>query len=218
MPPIGVLTQKESMYIPKAFNVTNQEEAITLIEENSFGDLVTYANGELSSNKVPFFFDRETNTLCGHFGKNNPQLGDIEKSKTALAIFSGAHSYVSPQWYVSENMVPTWNFQTVQVRGSIKIVDEDRLLDILEKLSAFHESQFTTQWSMDKVSPGKLDLLYKMITGFQIDISDIKFKEKMSQNRGVDDQKNVMEHLKSHGGNSARRVSEIMRKNIEQSQ
>ena len=202
------------MYIPKAFNIKSKEKAISLIEENSFGDLVTYNNGELCSNKVPFFFDRDTNTLCGHFGNSNPQLIDISESKKALAIFSGAHTYISPQWYVSQNMVPTWNFQTVQVRGSIKIVDEERLLDILEKLSAFHESQFKTQWSMDKISPDKLNLLSKMITGFQIEVSDIKFKEKMSQNREIDDQKNVMEHLVKHGGSLERQVSEIMRQNI----
>ena len=203
------------MYIPKAFNVTSQEEAITFIESNSFGDLVTYNNGELCSNKVPFFFDRETNTLCGHFGKSNPQLIDIQESQKALAIFSGAHSYISPQWYVSKDMVPTWNFQTVQVKGSINTVDEERLIDILKKLSAFHESQFATQWSMDEVNQGKLDLLSKMITGFQIEVSDIKFKEKMSQNRGSEDQKNIMECLKLHGGHSEQLVSEIMRKNIE---
>ena len=203
------------MYIPKAFNIKSKEKAISLIEENSFGDLVTYNNGELCSNKVPFFFDRDTNTLCGHFGNSNPQLIDIVESKKALAIFSGAHSYISPQWYVSENMVPTWNFQTVQVRGSIKIVDEERLLDILEKLSAFHESQFKTQWSMDRISPDKLNLLSKMITGFQILVSDIKFKEKMSQNRGKEDQKSVMGHLKNQTGLSEQQVSEIMRTNID---
>lgn len=203
------------MYIPKAFNVTSQEAAITLIENNSFGDLVTYNNGELCSNKVPFFFDRETNTLCGHFGKNNPQLADIQQSKKALAIFSGAHSYISPQWYVSKDMVPTWNFQTVQVKGAIKIVNEERLIDILKKLSAFHESQFTTQWSMDEVNQDKLDLLSKMITGFQIEVSDIRFKEKMSQNRGREDQQNVMEHLRLQGGYSEQQVSAIMRKSIE---
>jgi len=37
----------------------------------------------------------------------------------------------------------------------------------------------------------------------------------MSQNRGREDQQNVMEHLKLQGGYSEQQVSAIMRKSIE---
>ncbi|MCU7799427.1 MAG: FMN-binding negative transcriptional regulator [gamma proteobacterium symbiont of Lucinoma myriamae] len=85
------------MYIPEVFEIHDNEKAIRLIEDNSFGDLVTSHKGLLSSNKVPFFFDRGTNMLCGHFGKNNPQLIDIAESKEVLAIFTGPQGYISPQ-------------------------------------------------------------------------------------------------------------------------
>lgn len=202
------------MYIPTAFDNPNKEEAIKLIERNSFGDLVTINNGELCSNKVPFIFDRDSNTLCGHFGNNNPQLIDIRESQKALAVFSGPHSYISPQWYSSENMVPTWNFQTVQVRGAAQIVSEERLFEILEKLTALHESQFEKQWSMSEVRLDRFELMSKMITGFEIEVSDIKFKEKMSQNRSIEDQQSVIKALNSQNGISQQDVAKIMNQNI----
>lgn len=202
------------MYIPKAFNNPNKEAAIALIERNSFGDLVTFNNGELCSNKVPFIFDRDSNTLCGHFGNNNPQLIDIKESQKALAVFSGAHSYISPQWYSSENMVPTWNFQSVQVKGAAHIVAEERLIEILEKLTALHESPFEKQWSMNEVSPDRLERMVKMITGFEIELSDIRFKEKMSQNRSIEDQQSVIKALNIQNEISEQDVAKIMSSNI----
>lgn len=200
------------MYLPQQYNIQDTEKAITLIENNSFGDLVTFHDGNLCSNKVPFFYDKKENLLYGHFGKTNPQLNQIQEEapKEVLVIFTGAHAYISPQWYKSENGVPTWNFQTVQVKGLAKTVDDNGLIKILNKLSAFHESQFDTPWSMDRVSPDKLKKMLSMIVGFEIDITEIKFKEKMSQNRDEKDRLSVIKGLRGQGSQGAENVAGIM--------
>lgn len=204
------------MYLPQQYNVQDIEKAITLIEENSFGDLVTIHDGNLCSNKVPFFYHKKENVLYGHFGKTNPQLAQIQQDepKEVLAIFTGAHAYISPQWYESENVVPTWNFQTVQVRGLAKTVDDNGLIKILNNLTAFHESKFDTPWSMDKVNPDKLQHMLNMIAGFKIDITEIKFKEKMSQNRNEKDRLGVIKGLRRQGSQGAENVAGIMNQKI----
>ncbi len=40
---------------------------------------------------------------------------------------------------------------------------------------------------MDNISDSRLDTLMKMITGFEIDITSIKGKSKLSQNRSLAD-------------------------------
>ena len=176
--------------------------------------MVTSHKGLLTSNKVPFIFDRNTNTLCGHFGKNNPQLVDIEYSKEVLAIFTGPHSYISPRWNETPNLVPTWNYQTVQVRGDAIIVDENRLFQILELLSEFHETKFSQPWSMTEIEPDKLEMMLGMIVGFQINIKEIKFKEKMSQNRNQQYQKSIINALRKQQDQLANKVADVMNKNI----
>ncbi|MCW8931195.1 MAG: FMN-binding negative transcriptional regulator [Gammaproteobacteria bacterium] len=202
------------MYIPEIFEIRDNKKAIKLIENNSFGDLITSYKGLLTSNKVPFFYDRSSNTLCGHFGKSNPQLIDIKESKEVLAVFTGPQCYISPQFYESSNMVPTWNFQTVQIRGNATIVDDNRLINILEMLSKFHESQFRQPWSISQVEPDKFEMMLDMIVGFQINITEIKFKEKMSQNRSKADQLSVIKALKKQNNQSANNVVKVMRNNI----
>ncbi|MFV2056815.1 MAG: FMN-binding negative transcriptional regulator [Thiohalomonadales bacterium] len=203
------------MYLPDVYNNCDKEKIDSFINANNFGDLVTFRDGKLSSNKCPFLYDNVNNRLYGHFGNSNAQLVDIEDSPEVLVILTGPHCYISPQWYQSEGMVPTWNFQTIQVRGKAKIVAADVLVEILESLSKLHESNLSPQWSMKELESGRLTLLQKMITGFQIDITEILFKEKMSQNRKHADQQNVINSLLEQGDPSQLDVANLMRANLD---
>lgn len=202
------------MYIPEIFNVSDRKKIAEFIENNSLADLISCRDNVLCSNKVPLFFDRENNLLLGHFGRTNPQLIDIAESDEVLVVFSGLDTYVSPQWYASEDMVPTWNFQALQVRGKARIVSDNRLIEILELLSEFHESGLESQWTMQALDEKRKDMMLKMITGFEINITDIKFKEKMSQNRSVEDQKSVIDALSMQGTHEMTRVAELMSENL----
>jgi len=203
------------MYIPETFKNNDRDKMIAFMENHSFADLVTYHNQNLCSNKVPFFLDKDQNILYGHFSRANPQLIDLNESTDVLVIFSGPQSYISPRWYVSEDMVPTWNFQTLQVQGSASIVDDNCLIEILEKLSAFHETHRRNPWGMNELTPEKLDIMLKMIVGFKIDIREINFKEKMSQNRNIRDQQNLIDSLMKTSDINSKYVASIMRNNLE---
>ena len=202
------------MYIPDVYKIEDEEKIVSFIENNSFADLVTFHNESMCSNKVPFYFDKEERVLYGHFGRSNPQLVDIEESGDVLVIFSGPQSYVSPHWYESINGVPTWNYQTLQIRGRATLVDDNSLIKILENLSRFHEANFLSPWSMSEVEDDKLKHMLNMITGFKIDIDDINFKEKMSQNRSLSDQQSVINSLNEWGTKESISVARIMGDNI----
>ena len=202
------------MYLPDVYKIENDKKIQAFIEANSFADLVTFHNGELLSNKVPLLFDKPNNCLYGHFGKSNPQLKHLLSSNEVLVIFSGPHAYISPQWYKSQNMVPTWNFQTLQLRGKPRLVNEEKLLTILEKLTAFHESGLDNPWTMKQLAEKPQSVMLQMIVGFEIDINTIQFKEKMSQNRSEQDQASVIEALKEQGGYEKDRVAQIMNDNL----
>ncbi len=183
------------MYTPDIFAIKDRNELFEFIEQWSFGDLVTTCDGELFINHVPFILDREQDKLYGHFSLQNPQCTLLEKADDLLIVFKGAHCYVSPSWYESKEMVPTWNFESVQVRGRAKLVTGDGLLAILEKLIERHEQQLESPWKIEKVSEAKLKVLMKAIIGFEIDISSIKGKSKLSQNRSNEDKAGVIKGL-----------------------
>jgi len=53
-----------------------------------------------------------------HVARNNPlaKLAD-GKSQWLMAV-TGADAYVSPDWYVSPDQVPTWLYQAVHLTGT----------------------------------------------------------------------------------------------------
>ena len=45
-----------------------------------------------------------------------------------LVVFQGADSYVTPSWYATKQetgkVVPTWNYVMVQVRGTVRVIED----------------------------------------------------------------------------------------------
>jgi len=202
------------MYIPKAFEVDNKTELFEFIEQWSFGNLITTYKGEIFVNAVPLVIDKEQNKLYGHLAVSNPQLSLLEKAEDLAVIFNGANAYISPSWYVSQEMVPTWNFESVQIKGRAKKVSKDRLLVILEQLTEKHERQFEQPWKLDKVSAPKFNAMVEMIVGFEIDISSIKGKSKLSQNRSVEDRVGVISGLRNQNERMSLSIADKMTLNL----
>ena len=159
-------------------------------------------------------FYKSQNKLYGHLAVKNPQIALLEKADDLAVIFSGVNSYISPSWYVTQEMVPTWNFEAVHVSGQARLVDDDRLLTILERLTEKHERQFENPWRMDKLSEPKLSVMMKMIVGFEIDISSIKGKSKLSQNRSTEDRMGVISGLRTQNDSMSRVIADKMELNL----
>src|SRR5262249_55086886 len=107
------------MYIPAAFQETDQARLFECIEQNSFGLLISQVDGQPLATPLPFLLDRAAGphgTLLGHVAATNPQWRHAE-DQAVLAVFSGPHVYVSPSWYEADNAVPTWNYVAVHVYG-----------------------------------------------------------------------------------------------------
>jgi transcriptional regulator len=183
------------MYIPKHFEVTEEDEIHAFIAANAFGQLISNANGQLLSTHLPFLIsDDKTKLLC-HLAKQNPHLKDIE-AKEVLITFQGAHDYISPSWYASPG-VPTWNYQAAHVYGKCRTFDDpEALMQLVDTLTDKYESDLAVPWHA-KYSPSMLGA----IVGVEIEIRDIQCKYKLSQNRSIIDRTQVIDQLKNIGSN-----------------
>lgn len=176
------------MYTPKHF-LPKDDQAFELIQQYSFGELISQHKGRITASHLPFLFDRENNVLQCHVAKANPQWQQISDQEV-LAIFSGPHGYISPSWYEKAG-VPTWNYQAVHVYGkATSFQDEDKLANTVKHLSEVYESEFPQPWQPDFDTR-----MLKAIVGIDIEISDVQAKYKLSQNRAKDEQLNVIKQL-----------------------
>jgi transcriptional regulator len=201
------------MYIPDIYKNENPEEINHFIQKNSFGILVNQVDGKLWATHIPLELDLNEagrQVLYGHISKENPQWKSFTSDGKILAIFSGAHSYISPSWYEHEN-VPTWNYVAVHVYGTIKIIEGEALLSSLKKLVDKYESNSENPISIENLSE-KTMRQTRGIVAFEIEIDEIQAVNKLSQNRDDKDYQNIISELEKTGETNSVAVAKEMSK------
>ena len=129
------------MYIPKINEENDHERILDFIRQNGFGILINANGGMPMATHIPMelsFDENKAPILRGHVARPNVQWRLWGRPTTVLAIFSGAHSYVSSSWYEKSN-VSTWNYLAVHVYGTIRIVSEAELYESVQSLTEKYE-------------------------------------------------------------------------------
>lgn len=203
------------MYIPKHFREDDIDALQALIDENSFAILVTQHEGTPFASHLPFFVDKERGsygTLMAHVARGNAQWHDFHEEQEVLVIFQGPHSYVSPSWYDAVLSVPTWNYAAVHAYGKPRILeDHTERYAMLKTLIEKHETQYEKPWSMQQLTDEYVRKMIRGIVAFEIEITRLEGKFKLSQNLPMDDRVRVVEKLEMQGDEGSMGVAELMR-------
>ena len=201
------------MYTPEHFREVDSARLSKLIRDYPFGMLVTVDEGLPQVNHLPFLFEKRDDgsaVLLGHVAKTNPQWHRLADGGTALVVFQGPNAYVSPAWYESPG-VPTWNYAVVHVYGGSRLLDSDSELEpMLRRLTSIHEAREFPRWQPD-LTGERRERLLGMIVGFEIRVDRIEGKFKLSQNRPVEDRRNVYRRLADSSNPSCNAVAALMK-------
>ena len=206
------------MYIPKYYRETDAEKIDRFLRQNSFATLISYDGKRPIATHLPLELARNEHGegyLNGHMAYANPHWRTFKAEEEVLAIFLGAHAYVSARWYNHLN-VPTWNYMTVHVYGKPRLVpDHDELYAMLKQLVDRHEGNAETNapYKLENLPADFVEREMKGIVGFQVKIERIEAKYKLSQNRKPEDYDNVIAELQKNDGDGAREIAQVMLQN-----
>lgn len=208
------------MYIPAAFRVEDLETLHAFMQRYSFATLVTVGDGEPFATHLPLLLDAVRGpygTLRGHVARANPQWRQLSTG-SPLVIFQGPHSYVSPSWYEAELAVPTWNYTAVHAYGTARLLeDADELMSLLRALTAIYEAPRPEPWQMD-LPEEWLRNLARGIVGFELEITRLEGKWKLSQNRPEADREQVAAALSASKNAAERTTGRLMLRRRQQNQ
>ncbi|MES2864725.1 MAG: FMN-binding negative transcriptional regulator [Bacteroidota bacterium] len=200
------------MYIPDIYKNENRSEILRFIEENSFAILVNQSNDKINATHIPLFIEESNDNqlvLSGHISKLNPQCENFGENGTVLAIFSGAHSYISSSWYDYEE-VPTWNYMAVHVEGKIEILNEEQKLLHLENLVNKYEKNSEKPISTKSLSKETMSQA-NGILAFNIIVQNIDAVKKLSQNKSENNKKSIISHLEKSGNEGSKIIANEMK-------
>ena len=200
------------MYNPSRYQSQDHDEAFDLMDQNPFATVITVVEGKPFVSQLPLTPVKQNGQieLIGHLARANPHSRLLAAAPVTV-IFHGPHTYITPKWYVEDD-VPTWNYMTVQISGTVEIIqDNEGIIECLKMLTSHVERHWPSGWQFYIPEDLRGDILSKSIAGFKIKVSEIHFKKKLSQNRTPKDRGGVLAGLESRSDNQSQAVLKEMR-------
>lgn len=170
------------MHPNAAFRWDDAAALRAFVATRGFATLCVAAEGPMVAH-VPLVVT-EAGTLRFHVAKGNRIAGFLDGT-TAVASVTDADFYVSPDWYGSEDQVPTWNYLAAEVEGRVRALDEAGLVAQVDALGAAFEARLAPKpvWTRDKMTPGRFEAMLGAIRGFELVPTAWRGTRKMGQNK-----------------------------------
>lgn len=189
------------MYTPKHFREERLPVLHQWMRENSFATFVSMVDGAAFATHLPALLDStrgDFGTIRAHMARANPHWHAFESGAELLVIYQGPHGYISPSWYEKAAAVPTWNYTAVHAYGVPKVLEGEAAMTLLLDQVALFESGFERPWDTSGQAPGYIDGLANAIVAFEVEVTRLEGKGKLSQNRPAD-REQVLTALQERG-------------------
>jgi len=200
------------MYVPKHFEEKDKSVLIKFMREFNFAAIVNYSKNKPWATHLPFIILEEGDEIIlkAHMAKANPQWKNMQEQEDVLVIFQEPHAYISPSHYENKVSVPTWNYIAVHAYGIPHLYSTTEEKIALLELSFEHfDSSYKEQW---KTLPDDYrSELLEGIVGFEIKVTDIDGKFKLSQNRTENDRHRIIQTLENSADKTKIDIAEYMK-------
>ncbi|MBD2214739.1 FMN-binding negative transcriptional regulator [Nostoc linckia FACHB-104] len=206
------------MYIPTAFREDDIEKLVAFMRAHSFATLVSIVNDVPVASHIPLVVTVENGVvkLLGHLAKANSQWKSFGDGET-LAIFTGPHAYISPSLYEKEESVPTWNYIAVHAYGLPQVItlgDSPAQMDqMIDEMIDTYDAGYKSQWH--NLSGNFREGMMNGIVAFEITVTSLEGKYKLSQNRSHYDQSHVAHSLVQSTDPHIQAIGAVMKQNLD---
>lgn len=190
------------MYSLPYFKENDKTKVIDFIKSHPFAFLAgSDENNYPVATQVPLFLDEMEGKLFlrGHIMRNTDHHRGFIHNNNVLAVFTGAHTYVSASWYENKEQASTWNYMSVHARGVMRFLDEQALLGILRRTTNYFENNPHSGANFEDLPREYVDRMLKAIVAFEIEVTGIENVFKLSQNRDEKSFENIIKELDKRG-------------------
>ena len=175
------------MYTPPRFK-PDRAAALAFAAARGFGTACAWDGEKPVASALPFALDYGadgTPRLAFHMARQNPLLRLADGVTPWVMAVNGADAYVSADWYVSPDQVPTWLYQAVHLTGPVRRLRDDELGCHLDALSGKFEDWLLPKppWTSAKMTAGRLDAMKKAIVGVVLAVDEVEGSFKLNQHK-----------------------------------
>ncbi len=203
------------MYTPPPFK-PDRAAGLAFAQARGFGLACAWDGGKPIASPLPFYLeyaDDGTPQALFHVARHNPLVRLADGTSSWLLAVTGADAYVSPNWYVSPDQVPTWLYQAVHLAGVVRPLSDDELALQIDTLSAKFENRLPPKkpWTSAKMTAGRLEAMKKAIVGLVMTVAEVEGSFKLNQHKSETDYAAVAGALGSQSEAGAQQIAHLMR-------
>ena len=186
------------MHPNAAFHWTDRSEMLDFVAEHSFAHIFTASEAGQFVVHAPVIV--RDGRIWFHVAKRNRIADQLDRGR-ALVSVSGREGYQSANWYVSEDQVPTWHYEAVEIEGAVRQLADEELIGLLDQLSEVMEGRHSPEkpWTRAKMAPGRFEAMTKAIVGFEVEPTEVRGTRKFNQHKRGDDLAATIEGQRSIG-------------------
>lgn len=202
------------MYKHAKFTTNNQKDVLDFMKAHPFVLLCGIgADGKPVATHIPVLIEEREDRifLQAHTMRKLQHTLAYEQNANVLAIFQGAHCYISAQLYEPQNVASTWNYSAVHASGTLRLLDDDGLYAVLKNMTSHFEGGPHTPASMDRMDEAYIRSNMKAIIAFEIEVTQLDHVFKLSQNKPEKTQENIVKHLEQGNSNEQAVAAEMKR-------
>ena len=189
------------MYPMPEFQERDPAAILDFLRKHPLGMLTAAGESGLVATHIPLLI---TNTdplrLRGHVMRKTTHWQGFKSADEVLVAFTGPDAPILESWNEGRPFGGTWNYMAVHVRGTLKFLPEEDLLEILRDLKNLYETD--TETKFENLPPDYVPSLIRAIEGFEIEATSVEAVFKLSQNRSRTDFDQTIARLQQKGGES----------------
>jgi transcriptional regulator len=195
---------------------TERAASFAFAEARGFGTVCAFDGEKPVAAQLPFYLshaDDGSVEALFHVARHNP-LAELADGKTSwLLAVSGPDAYVSADWYVSPDQVPTWLYQAAHLTGPVRKLSDDELALQIDTLSAKFENWLAPKkpWTSAKMTPARLEAMKNAIVGLVMKVEDVEGSFKLNQHKSEADYAAVARALEQRADTGSQQIADLMR-------
>jgi transcriptional regulator len=204
------------MYTPPLFK-QDRTASLEFAEERGFGMVCAWNGVRPIASSLPFYLrhaDDGALQVLFHVARGNPLAKLADGTTPWLLAASGPDAYVSADWYVSPDQVPTWLYQSVHLTGPVRVLSDEELAVQIDTLSAKFENWLLPKkpWTSAKMTPARLETMKKAIVGLVMTVQDVEGSFKLNQHKSEADYAAVAAAMAQRPDTGSHQIADLMRK------
>lgn len=201
------------MHPNPAFRKETRDQNLAFARERGFGVLSVNGSAAPMLAHVPYILDQYGSEARLHLVRSNPIARSVKSETPAVIAVNGPDGYVSPDWYGTEDQVPTWNYVAVHLIGTLTPMPPEALRDQLDDVSTLFEEALAPKkpWTADKMTPDVMNKMMRQILPYRLTLTDVQGTWKLNQNKPDDVRRRAAEHMAAFGlGGDAKMLAALM--------